>query len=193
MALPYNVIALNLMRNDQKHADFLKINPNGRIPAMVDRDAGDFAVFESGAILLYLADKSGQLMPRDAKGRSRVEQWPMFQMGGIGPMQGQANWFKRNAPDNKQGIDRYVNESLRLYGVLDRWLKEHEFLAGAYSIAHIANWGWVSRYEFTGLDISGMPNPVRWYKQIAARPAVLRGAAISTETQKARAAPWVKV
>ncbi|MBM3502588.1 MAG: glutathione S-transferase [Alphaproteobacteria bacterium] len=192
LALPYNVIALNLLDNEQKHPDFLRINPNGRIPAIVDRDAGDFAVFESGAILIYLVEKTGQLMPRDAKGRSQVIQWLMFQMGGVGPMQGQVNWFKRNAPDNTIAIDRYTNETRRLYRVLDTRLKDHRFLVGDYSIADIANWGWVSRYEFSGVDVSDVPHLMRWYREIEARPAVKRGAEVPTEAQKARPVPWAK-
>ncbi len=141
MKLPYNMIQLSLTDGDQKKPDFLKINPNGRIPAIVDRDEGDFAVFESGAILIYLAEKTGQLLPGDMKKRSEVIQWLMFQMGEIGPMQGQANVFHRYFPEKIQSvIDRYQNETRRLFEVLDTQLADNEFLCGEYSIADIANW-----------------------------------------------------
>ncbi len=136
LALPYTVHAVDLMQGEQKTPAFLRINPNGRIPALVDREAGDFAVFESGAILVYLAEKTGRLMPADAKGRSRVMQWLMFQMGGIGPMMGQANVFYRYFPEKIQpAIERYQNESRRLFEVLERGLADSEWLAGDYSIA----------------------------------------------------------
>jgi GST-like protein len=129
----------------------LKINPNGRIPAIVDRDEDNFAVFESGACLIYLAEKTGKLMPTDAKGRSRVLQWLMFQMGGIGPMMGQANVFYRYFPEKIQpAIDRYQGESTRLFRVLDGHLADHEYLAGDYSIADIANWAWVRTHKWSG-------------------------------------------
>lgn len=141
MGLPYRVHALSFDKKEQKAPEFLRINPNGRIPAIVDRDNDDFAVFESGAILIYLAEKTGQLMPTDVKGRSRVIQWLMFQMGGVGPMQGQANVFFRYFPEKLQGaIDRYQHETRRLYEVLDGRLGEAEYLAGDYSIADIATY-----------------------------------------------------
>ena len=141
MGLPYRVHALSFDKKEQKAPEFLRINPNGRIPAIVDRDNDDFAVFESGAILIYLAEKTGQLMPADVKGRSRVIQWLMFQMGGVGPMQGQANVFFRYFPEKLQGaIDRYQHETRRLYEVLDGRLGEAEYLAGDYSIADIATY-----------------------------------------------------
>ena len=148
LELPYSLQVLNLSAGEQKTPAFLAINPNGRIPAIVDRDAEDFAVFESGACLMYLAEKTGRLMPCDAKGRSRVIQWLMFQMGGIGPMMGQANVFYRYFPDKIQpAIDRYQGESRRLFAVLDAHLSQHEYLAGDYSIADIANWAWVRTYR----------------------------------------------
>lgn len=194
MGLPYTVYALDLMANEQKLPEFLAINPNGRIPAIVDRDEGNFPVFESGACLIYLAEKTGKLLPADRKGRSRVIQWIMFQMGGIGPMQGQAGWFKRNAPDNQVGIDRYMNETKRLYGVLDARLAESPFLAGAdYSIADIANYGWVWASDFSGIDLGPFPQVKRWKDLIAARPAVQKGQAIPTDEQKVtNKAPFVK-
>ena len=157
LAMPYQVKALRLDQLEQKQEAFLRINPNGRIPAIVDRDAGDFAVFESGAILLYLAEKAGKLMSADAKSRSRVVQWLMFQMGGVGPMQGQANVFFRYAPVQIPfAIERYQKETRRLYEVLDRRLGEAEYLAGDYSIADIATWPWVSLHEWAGVAMDGL-------------------------------------
>jgi GST-like protein len=179
MNLPYNVIQLSLSDGDQKQPDFLKINPNGRIPAIVDRDEGDFAVFESGAILIYLAEKTGQLLPSDVKKRSEVIQWLMFQMGGIGPMQGQANVFYRYFPEKIQSvIDRYQNESRRLFEVLDTQLKDHEYLCDDFSIADIANWSWVWIHEWSGIDITGLDNLKRWIDLLASRPACAQGVQI---------------
>ncbi|MBP6338661.1 MAG: glutathione S-transferase N-terminal domain-containing protein [Vitreoscilla sp.] len=176
LALPYELHALDLMAGQQKTPEFLRINPNGRIPAIVDHEADDFAVFESGAILIYLAEKTGQLMPGDARGRSRVLQWLMFQMGGIGPMMGQANVFFRYFPEKIPAvIDRYQGESLRLFKVLDGHLKDHEFLAGDYSIADIANWAWVRTHKWSGVAVDDLPHLQRWLRAIRARPAVLRG------------------
>jgi glutathione S-transferase/GST-like protein len=176
LALPYTLHALDLGASEQKQPWFLKINPNGRIPAIVDRAAGNFAVFESGAILIYLAELSGRLMPADAQGRSLVLQWLMFQMGGIGPMMGQANVFHRYFPEKiPAAIDRYQGESKRLFRVLDGRLRDHEFLAGDYSIADIANWAWVRTHSWSGVDLDGLPHLQRWLAQVGARPAVQRG------------------
>ena len=176
LQLPYSVQALSFDRKEQKTPAFLKINPNGRIPAIVDRDNDDFAVFESGAILVYLAEQTGQLLPEDAKGRSRVLQWLMFQMGGIGPMQGQANVFFRYFPEKLQGaIDRYQHETRRLYEVLDARLGEAEFLAGDYSIADIASFPWVRSHEWSGVSVEGLANLQRWLAALESRPAVQRG------------------
>jgi glutathione S-transferase/GST-like protein len=176
LALPYTLRVLDLTRGEQKQPDFLAINPNGRIPAIVDRDEGNFAVFESGACLIYLAEKTGQLMPTDVKGRSRVLQWLMFQMGGIGPMMGQANVFYRYFPEKIQSvIDRYQGESKRLFRVLDSHLKEHEYLAGDYSIADIANWAWVRTHRWSGVELDDLQHLKRWRDQVRARPAVQRG------------------
>ncbi|QSQ21496.1 glutathione S-transferase N-terminal domain-containing protein [Pyxidicoccus parkwayensis] len=176
LGLPYTVHAVDIGKGVQKQPDFLRINPNGRIPAIVDRDAGDFAVFESGAILLYLAEKTGKLMPKDVKGRSLVTQWLMFQMAGVGPMQGQANVFFRYFPEKLQpAIDRYQNETRRLYTVLDTRLKESEYLAGDYSIADIATFPWVRVHDWAGVSVDGLPHLQRWLKAIAERPAVQRG------------------
>jgi GST-like protein len=179
LALPYDLHALDLAEKQQKEPRFLVINPNGRIPAIVDRDADNFAVFESGAILIYLAEKTGQLMPQDVKGRSRVMQWLMFQMGGIGPMMGQANVFFRYFPEKIQAaIDRYQGESKRLFKVLDGHLKGHEYLAGDYSIADIANWAWVRTHRWSGVEIDDLPHLIRWLDAIGARPAVQKGVMI---------------
>ena len=176
LGLPYTVHPINLASNEQKQPWFLAINPNGRIPAIIDREAGDFAVFESGAILIYLAEKTGRLMPSDAKGRSRVIQWLMFQMGGIGPMMGQANVFYRYFPEKIQpAIDRYQNESRRLFEVLDRQLAREEWLAGDYSIADIANWCWARTHKWSGVSVDGLPHLQRWLDTMKARPACQRG------------------
>ncbi|GAP36953.1 glutathione binding-like protein [Piscinibacter sakaiensis] len=179
LGLPYTVHVLDLARGDQKQPAFLAINPNGRIPAIVDRAAGDFAVFESGACLVYLAEKTGRLMPADPQGRSRVLQWLMFQMGGIGPMMGQANVFFRYFPEKiPAAIDRYQGETRRLFTVLDGHLARHEYLAGDYSIADIANWAWVRTHRWSGVSLEGLPHLKRWRDQIRARPAVQRGIGI---------------
>ena len=179
LALPYNVLNVDLMKGEQKTPEFLQINPNGRIPAIVDRANGDFAVFESGAIMVYLAEKSGKLLPSDVKGRSLVMQWLMFQMGGVGPMQGQANVFFRYFPEKLQGpIDRYQNETRRLYEVLNARLAEAQYLAGEYSIADIATYPWVSVHEWAGVSFDGLEHLQRWMAAIAARPAVQRGMAV---------------
>ncbi|CAI8758954.1 Disulfide-bond oxidoreductase YfcG [Pseudomonas sp. IT-P253] len=176
LGLPYTVHALSFDKKEQKSPDFLKLNPNGRIPAIVDRANGDFAVFESGAILIYLAELSGKLLPKDPKGRSVVLQWLMFQMGGIGPMQGQANVFFRYFPEKLQGaIDRYQHETRRLYEVLDTRLQTVEFLAGEYSIADIATYPWVRGHEWSGVAVDGLTALQRWMATMEARPAVQRG------------------
>ena len=176
LGLPYRVHALSFDRKEQKAPEYLNINPNGRIPAIVDTENDNFAVFESGAILLYLAEKTGRLIPADAKGRSTVIQWLMFQMGGVGPMQGQANVFFRYFPEKLQGaIDRYQNETRRLYEVLDTRLGEVEYLAGDYSIADIATYPWVRIHDWSGVSVEGLPHLQRWMAALAARPAVQRG------------------
>ena len=176
LGLPYTLKVLDLSKGEQKTPTFLAINPNGRIPAIVDHEAGGFAVFESGAILIYLAEKTGRLMPSDVQGRSRVIQWLMFQMGGVGPMMGQANVFFRYFPEKIQpAIDRYQGESKRLLTVLDGHLKDHEYLAGDYSIADIANWAWVRTHRWSGVDVSDLPHLQRWLDAIRQRPAVQRG------------------
>ena len=179
LGVPYTVKPIRLEMLEQKQEWYLKLNPNGRIPTIVDRDEGDFAVFESGAILIYLAEKTGQLMPQDRKGRSTVIQWVMFQMGGIGPMQGQANVFYRYAPEKiPYAIDRYQKETKRLYAVLDKRLQDREYLCGDYSIADIATWPWVSLHGWAGVDIDDLPRLQRWIDEVGKRPAVVKGRAI---------------
>ena len=184
IALPYEVKQVRLDAMEQKEAWFLRLNPNGRIPVIVDRAAGDFPVFESGAILVYLAEKTGRLLPSEPKGRSRVLQWLMFQMGGIGPMQGQANVFFRYAPTKiAYAIERYQKETRRLYGVLDRCLKQNEYLAGEYSIADIATWSWVSTHEWSGVAVDDLEHVQRWLAAVGERPAVRRGRAVPPEDE----------
>jgi len=176
LEMPYEVHPLNLSENEQKQDWFLKICPNGRIPAIVDRDEGDFAVFESGAVMIYLAEKAGKLLPTDLRGRSEVMQWLMFQMGGIGPMMGQANVFFRYFPEKIQpAIDRYQNESRRLFEVLDTRLGESEWLAKDFSIADIANWCWARTYKWSGVETGDLVNLKRWRDAIRERPACERG------------------
>ena len=180
--LPYEVKQIRLDAMEQREAWFIRLNPNGRIPVIVDRGAGDFPVFESGAILVYLAEKTGQLLPSETKGRSRVLQWLMFQMGGIGPMQGQANVFFRYAPTKiAYAIERYQKETRRLYGVLDRRLAQSEYLAGEYSIADIATWSWVSTHEWSGVGVDDLEHVQRWLTAVGERPAVRRGRAVPPE------------
>ena len=176
LEMPYEVKPVDLGSGEQKSEAFLKLNPNGRIPAIVDRDAGDFAVFESGAILIYLAEKAGRLLPADPLERSRALQWLMFQIAGVGPMQGQANVFVRYAPEKiAYAIERYQRETHRLYEVLDRRLGEAEYLAGEYSIADIATWPWVVIHDWCGVEIDGLENLQRWIERVGERPAVQAG------------------
>lgn len=179
LEMPYTVHHVRLDKQEQKEPDYLAINPNGRIPTIVDRDNDDFAVFESGAIMIYLAEKAGRLLPTDVNGRSRVLQWLMFQMAGVGPMMGQANVFYRYAPERiPYAIERYQREVKRLLGVLDERLKDNEYLAGDYSIADIANWSWVRGYSWSGVDIDGLDHLARWLDTVGERPAVQRGSNI---------------
>ena len=177
MNLDYTVHPLDISSGIQKEPPFTAINPNGRIPAIIDRDNDDFAVFESGAILLYLAEKTGQFMPSDTKGRSTVIQWLMFQMGGVGPMMGQANVFYRYFPEKiPPAIRRYQNEGRRLFEVMDGQLSRHTYLAGDdYSIADMATWPWVRIYDWSGISVDGLDNLQRWLDTIADRPAVQVG------------------
>ena len=173
---PYTVHAIDLAKGEQKTPEFLAMNPNGRIPVIVDHDNDEFVVFESGAILLYLAEKTGQFLPANAKARSQVIQWLMFQMGGIGPMMGQANVFYRYFPEKiPAAIDRYQHEGRRLLGVLDAQLAGREFICDEYSIADIATWPWAVTHEWSGIDVSGFDNLQAWLQRMAQRPAVARG------------------
>ncbi len=175
LGLPYTVHSIDISKDEQFAPDFLKISPNNRIPAIVDRD-NNFSLFESGAILIYLAEKTGKLMPKDAEGRYRTIEWLMWQMGGIGPMLGQVHHFiKYNKGKAPYAEERYSKEAKRLYGVLDRRLEGREYMAGDYSIADIATWPWISRFEWQEINLNEFPNVARWYKAIAARPAVQRG------------------
>ncbi|QYK06352.1 glutathione S-transferase family protein [Shewanella zhangzhouensis] len=186
LGLDYRVHALDLMTLEQKKPEFLAINPNGRIPAIVDTDNDDFAVFESGAILLYLAEKTGKLLPTEPKARSQVIQWLMFQMGGVGPMMGQANVFYRYFPEKiPAAIERYQKEGRRLFEVMNTQLEKHAYLAGdEYSIADIATFPWVRIHDWSGVDIGGLDALQNWLERIAARPAVARGLAVPPPSEK---------
>jgi GSH-dependent disulfide-bond oxidoreductase len=184
LGLDYRVHPIDLGKGMQKEEWYLKINPNGRIPTIVDRDSNDFAVFESGAIMIYLAEKTGRLMPADPQGRSRVIQWLMFQMGGIGPMMGQSNVFYRYLPEKiPVAISRYQNECRRLFEVLDRRLGESEWLADDYSIADIANWCWVRTYKWSGVPVDGLENLKRWRDAMRDRPACQRGVEVPAKVE----------
>jgi GST-like protein len=186
LGLAYTVHPVALDKLEQKQPWFTALNPNGRIPAIVDRGNGDFPVFESGAILVYLAERAGKLLPSEPKARSVAMQWLMFQMSGIGPMQGQANVFFRYAPEKIQyAIDRYQNETCRLYEVLERRLGEVEYLAGDYSIADIANWCWVRTYRWSGVDIEGLMGLRRWLDAMKERPACRRGIEVPVKVESA--------
>ncbi len=188
LGLDYQVHALNLGAMEQKTPEYLAINPNGRIPAIVDRDAGDFAVFESGAILIYLAEKTGRLLPSECKARSRVMQWLMFQMGGVGPMQGQANVFTRYFPQTiPAAIQRYQRETRRLYEVMNGHLRQHDYLAGDYSIADIATWPWVRIHNWSGVSLDGLQFLSSWLQRVGQRPAVQRGVAVPERPDDASA------
>ncbi len=175
----YNVIAVDIQAGDQFKPDFLKISPNNKMPAIVDHDAPDgkpLALFESGAILMYLAETSGKFMPTALRPRYDVVQWLMFQMGGVGPMLGQAHHFRQYAPEKLDyAINRYTNEAKRLYGVIDRRLGEAPYLAGEYSIADMAVFPWLRSYERQGQKLEDFPNLKRWFHAIDARPAVKKG------------------
>ena len=185
MGLEYTAHTVNLMKGEQKTPEFLAMNPNGRIPVIVDREADGHVVFESGAIMIYLAEKTGMFLPSDAKGKSQVIQWLMFQMGGIGPMMGQANVFHRYLEEKiPVAIERYQNEVRRLFTVLDGRLEEREYLVDNYSIADMANWCWVRTYEWSGVSIEGLDNLIRWKNSIEARPAARRGVEVPNKIDK---------
>jgi GSH-dependent disulfide-bond oxidoreductase len=183
-ALPYRVHAINIGQNDQFKPEFIKLNPNSKIPAIVDPDGPDgkpMAMMESGAILVYLAGKTGKFLPASTRGKYEALQWLMFQMGGVGPIFGQVHHFLRAAKEAvPYAIERYSRETQRLYGVLDGRLKHHAYLADEYSIADIATYPWVARYEWHKTDLNAFPNVKRWFDAISARPAVQRGMKVPT-------------
>jgi GSH-dependent disulfide-bond oxidoreductase len=186
--VPYNLIPVNIGKGEQFRPEFLAISPNNRMPAIVDQApverGAPISVFESGAILLYLAEKTGQFLPKDARGRAEVTQWLFWQMGGLGPMAGQNHHFSRYAPEKiPYAVERYVKETNRLYGVLNKRLADREFVAGAYSIADMAAYPWIVPYEAQSQNLDDFPHLKRWFDAIRARPATVRayerGAAIS--------------
>lgn len=178
LALPYTVKPIDILHGEQFAEDFLKISPNNKIPAIVDSENGE-ALFESGAILIYLAEKHGRLLPASGPARYQCLQWLMFQMGGFGPMLGQAHHFMRFAPQPiDYAIERYQAETRRLYGVLDGQLAQREYVAGDYSIADIALYPWVARHEWHRIELADFAHIARWYHAIGARPAVRRGMAV---------------
>jgi GST-like protein len=178
MELPYRIVPVNILRGEQFAPDFLAISPNNKIPAILDHDVpgGPLPIFESGAILVHLAEKSGRFLPSDPHGRMRALQWTFWQVGGLGPMAGQAHHFRAFASEVvPYGIRRYTDEVNRLYGVLDRQLAQTEFVAGEYSIADMACWPWVVPYERQGQRLEDFPNVKRWFEAVRARPGVERG------------------
>jgi GST-like protein len=188
--LPYRIVPVNIGTGAQFEADFLAISPNNRIPAIVDHEpaggGGALSVFESGAILLYLADKTQRLLPADLRGRTEAIQWLFWQMGGLGPMAGQNHHFGRYAPEKiPYAIERYVKETNRLYGVLNKRLADRPFIAGEYSIADLASYPWIVPYEAQGQKLEDFPHLKRWFEAVRARPATVRayekGAAINTQ------------
>jgi GST-like protein len=184
MELPYEVHLVNISSGDQHSPKFRALNPNGRIPVIVDQDNDNFAVFESGAIMIYLAELTGKLLPSDAKGRSKVLQWLMFQMGGVGPMMGQANVFYRYLPEKfPTAISRYQNECRRLFEVLDSHLANSEWLADDFSIADIANWCWVRTYKWSGVSRDGLENLDRWLDAMKEMPAMQKGVQVPVSTE----------
>ncbi len=186
--LPYRVHAVDIGAGDQFKPEFLRISPNNRIPAIVDSHGPDgkpISLFESGAILIYLASKTGRFLPGDVRGKYKALEWLMFQMGGVGPMFGQAHHFRLYAPEAiEYAINRYTNEAKRLYGVLDRRLGEVPFLAGEYGIADIATFPWTRLHTRQGVDLADYPNVKRWFDTIAERPAVQRGVTVLADRRK---------
>ena len=179
IGMPYEVHPVNLAKDEQLEPEYLQLNPNNKIPTIVDRDGPGgkpYTLFESGAILMYLAEKSGEFLPKETAARYQVIQWLMFQMGGVGPMIGQAHYFLRNCPESEPfGRDRFMKETVRLYRVLEKRLGEAQYLAGEYSIADIATYPWIARYEMHRTRLEDYPNVKRWFDALGARPAVQRG------------------
>jgi GST-like protein len=193
MGLPYRVVPVNIGRGEQLRPEFLAISPNGRMPAIVDHappgGGAALPVFESGAILLYLAEKSGRFLPADLRGRVAVTEWLMWQVGGLGPMLGQHGHFRLYAPERiPYAIERYRNEAERLYGVLDRRLADHEHVAGDYSIADMASWPWVVTWKRQGIELDRFANVRRWYDALKQRPALRRGYDLGRDWRGAGAA-----
>ena len=183
LEMDYEAILVNLSEGEQKKPNFLKISPNGRIPAIVDTE-NDLSIFESGAIMIYLADKAGKLIPQDTARRYKVMEWLMFQMGGIGPMMGQANVFYRYFPEKLQpAIDRYQNEGRRLFEVLDKQLNDNDWLAGDYSIADIANWCWVRTHKWSGVSTDGLENLERWKNAMYEQPGMQAGIKVPVKVE----------
>lgn len=184
-ALEYRVVPINIGKGDQFAPEFLKISPNNKMPAIVDQEGpggAPIAIFESGAILLYLAGKTGRFMPKEVRASYKVIEWLMFQMASVGPMLGQAHHFRRYAPEKlAYAIDRYTNEARRIYGVIDRRVGEVPYLAGEYSIADIATYPWIRLHKLQGQDLADFPNLKRWYDAIEERPAVQRGIAVMAD------------
>ncbi len=182
--LEYRIIPINIGKGDQHTPEFLAISPNNKMPAIIDHDAegGPISMFESGAILMYLAEKTGQFLPTEPHERFKVMQWVFWQIGGLGPMAGQAHYFLKYAPTkNEEGMRRFRDEVARLYGVMDGQLGKEEYLAGDYSIADISAWPWVFRYDWQGQDLDDFPNVKRWFDTVARRPAVERGAVVGQD------------
>jgi GST-like protein len=192
LGTPYEMRPIRIQDDEQKEPWFLKINPNGRTPAMIDRGNGDFPVFESGAMLIYLAEEGGRLLPSDRKKRSEVIQWLMFQMSGVGPMQGQVNVFLRNKEQIPFAIERYTKETIRLYKVLDSALAEREYLAGDYSIADMATWPWVRIHGHAKVSIDEMPNLKRWVEAMQAREACDRAVRKAADLGNEAPRPWLE-
>ena len=189
LSIPYNVISINIGKGEQFKPEFLKISPNNRMPAIVDHEplggGGSLTIFESGAILEYLAEKYGQFMPKEPRGKYEVLQWLYWQMANLGPNSGQANHFRHYAPEKiAYGINRYTDEVNRLYGVMNTRLADREYLAGDYSIADMASWPWVVPYERMGQNLNDFPHMKRWFENLKARPAVDRGYAVGQELRQ---------
>ncbi len=189
LGVPYNIVPVNIGAGEQFKPDFLGISPNNRMPAIVDHEpvdgSGPLSIFESGAILEYIAEKHGKFLPRDVRGKYEVLQWVYWQMGGLGPMSGQANHFRAYAANSiEYAINRYTDEVNRLYGVMNTRLADREFLAGPYSIADMMSWPWVVTYERLGQDLNEFPYLKRWFETMKARPAVERGFAVGRELRR---------
>lgn len=182
--MQYNVIPVNINKGDQHKPEYEAINPNNKMPAIIDQDApgGPITIFESGAILQYLGERTGKFLPLDTRGKYQVLQWVYWQVAGLGPMAGQAHHFLKYSPQKiEYAMHRFRTEVARLYKVMDKQLAKHEYLAGAYSIADMAAWPWVTRHDWQGQDLNDFPNVKRWFETVGARPAVQKGASVGNE------------